>query len=133
MQSRTGKTTIIKIVLPIYYHDGNKKIMIGLNEYERMNEFARNKMKKWYYQMVRARLPKKKIEGSYKAHFMIYYKNSQSDGPNIYSIADKLAIDGLQLYNTLKNDNVLHYLGGSWEVAGKDTDNPRVEIYIQGA
>lgn len=123
---------MIKLTMPIYYHDGEKNILIGMNEYERMDKFVRNEMKKWYYKMVRAKLPKKKINGSYKAHFMIYYKNSQSDGPNIYSIADKLTMDGLQIYNTLKEDNVLYYLGGSWEVAGQDKKNPRVEIYIQG-
>ncbi len=122
---------MIKLTLPIYYIDDKGTHLLGLNHYERMHHIPLNKLKQDYYYRVRAQIdPKHAIIGKYKAHFKLWYKNPRCDASNIVSVIEKLAMDGLQLYKVLKEDNVQHYIGATWEVIGKDIETPRVELEI---
>ena len=122
------------ITLPIYYTYKTKKgietILVGMNKYERMHGIVRNSMKKHYYSIIRSKLKNIKITGKVKTHYTIYYKNKLSDAPNIVAVIDKMFMDELQNSKIIKDDNVLNYIGSSWEVGGEDKKNPRIEIKV---
>jgi Holliday junction resolvase RusA-like endonuclease len=121
---------MVELTLPIYYHTGKKNQLIGINAYERMHYHPRNKMKQWYYLQVRSQLPKTRVDGRYWVHYKLYYKNKQSDAPNIIAAVEKMAIDALQKYGVVKEDNCQYYIGASWEVVEQSKDNPRVELEL---
>lgn len=122
--------------LPIYYTYQRKKselpktILVGLNEVYSMHHIHKNKMVKFYYTLIHAKLKKIKIKGKIKTHYTYFYKNSQSDAPNVVAVLDKIFMDALQKANIIKDDNVLNYIGSSWEVGGQDKKNPRLEVKI---
>ena len=123
---------MIELTLPIYYKDNKGTHLLGLNKYERMHCFPLNKLKQDYYMRVRSQIDRNhKISGQYTAHFKMWYKNPSCDAPNVIAVIEKLAMDGLQLYNVITQDNVMFYMGASWEVVGKDIENPRVEIILK--
>ena len=123
----------MKIILPIYYATQKEgKILVGLNKYERLHYMPRNEMKQYFYMLVRSQLPKNKIKGAFTAHYNIYYKNVNSDAPNIVAIIEKLVIDALQLYKRLEKDSMKYYVGASWRVIKQDKTNPRCEVVIKG-
>ena len=122
------------ITLPVYYSyktkEGIETILVGLNKYERMYYIPRNEMKKYYYSLIKSKLKNIKINGQVKTHYTYFYKNSASDAPNVVAIIDKLFMDELQNSKVIKDDNVKHYIGSTWEVGSQDKDNPRMEIRI---
>ena len=121
----------IKLTLPIYHQTPKGSKLLGMNNYERMHYQPRNKLKKLYYALVRAKVGRvAKVQGAYTAEYKLYYKNPISDAPNIIAIIDKLLMDGLQECGAIENDNVKFYKGAKWSVAGQDKINPRVEIII---
>jgi len=125
----------IKLVLPIYYtyQDKNKfkTILAGLNEVFTMHHIPRNAMKKYFALLVRSQIGRKKaISGKFTTHSKIYYKSSSCDAPNILAVLDKFAIDALQSYKIINEDNVQHYVSGSWECY-QDKENPRIEIVLE--
>ena len=123
---------MIKLTLPIYYKDNKGTHLLGLNKYERMHYHPLNKLKQDYYKRVRSQIDRKhKISGQYTAHFKLWYKNPTCDAPNIISVIEKIAMDGLQLYNVITEDNVKYYKGATWEVVDRDIENPRVEIEVR--
>ena len=126
----------MKIILPIYYTYEYKKkkfktIFSGLNEILDMHFSKYNEMKKHYTTIVRSQVipGKNKITGKYTTHMTIYYKNSLCDAPNAYSVIDKFAMDALQAYDIIEQDNVEIYTNGSWSCE-YDAKNPRAEIEI---
>jgi hypothetical protein len=121
---------VIKITLPIYYHDGKSLTLVGMNKYERMNKHALNKLKKHYNQLIRYLSKGEAISGQYRAKYTIFYKNPLSDAPNIVSVIEKLLMDGLQECGKIQEDNCKFYMGAEWEIGGMDKANPRVEVEV---
>jgi len=118
------------MTLPVYYKAGSKSILVGLNKYERMHYQPRNKMKQYYYALIGKNLTKLPIKGKVKTEYTYYYKNSQSDAPNVVAVIDKMFMDALQEYGVIKQDNVTNYIGSTWSVGGQDKLNPRIEVRV---
>jgi len=122
------------MTLPVYYQYKTKKgietILVGMNKYERMHAIVRNNMKKFYYSLIAKKLKSKPLKGKVKTHYIYYYKNSLSDAPNVVAVIDKMFMDQLQNSKIIKDDNVLNYIGSSWEVGGQDKKNPRIEVKL---
>lgn len=121
---------VINLILPIYF-GSRKKYMIGMNWYSTSHYRARNNVKQEFHKMVDKILSKGyKLNSPIKAHYKVYYKNILSDAPNVVAVIDKFLMDALQESGVIDNDNVQHYIYGSWEVAGQDKNNPRIEVSI---
>lgn len=124
----------MKLILPIYYTHIVKRqpstILVGLNKYERMHHQPRNKMKQFYYALIRSKLALKPLKGKIATHYTLYYKNKTCDAPNVVAVIDKILMDALQNYNIIEEDNVQTYISSSWCVGGIDKDNPRIEVEI---
>jgi len=122
------------ITLPIYYtHIVKRKketILVGLNKYERMHYQPRDKLKKFYYDLIRSKIALKPIKGKIATHYTLYYKNKSCDAPNVVAVIDKMFMDALQNHNIIEQDNVQTYIQSSWEVGGQDRVNPRIEVKI---
>lgn len=123
------------MTLPVYYQyktqKGIETILVGMNKYERMHHIVRNNMKKFYYSLIAQNLRKTKtLTGKVKTHYTYYYKNPQSDAPNVVAVIDKMFMDQLQNSKIIKDDNVVNYIGSTWEVGGQDKLNPRIEIKL---
>lgn len=71
------------------------------------------------------------IEGQYRLYIRFYYKNPSCDGSNVCSLMEKAALDALQAYGAVVNDNVSKHIGTTWELVGQDKGNPRAEIQVQ--
>lgn len=122
-------------IAPIYYtHEyrtkPSKTILIGMNHYRNAHFSMQTAIKHF---VEGALLPQftnvGMVLGPYRIHYKLYYKNPISDGSNIVALTEKCFLDSLQGILT-RSDTVLHHLGSSWEVAGQDIENPRVEINI---
>lgn len=118
------------MTLPVYYKIGKKTILVGLNKYERMHFQPRNKMKQYYYYLIGKNLTKIPIKGKVTTEYTYYYKNVQSDAPNVVAVIDKMFLDALQEYKIISQDNVTNYIGSSWKVGGQDKLNPRIEVRV---
>ena len=128
----------LKLELPIYYTQEfktkpAKTFLVGLNWERNAHYFIKNEVKKYYHSLIAKQVPTiDKPLTTFKVHTKLYYKNPSSDGRNIVPMIEKYLLDGLQECNILTNDNVKYDIGGSWEVAGKDKNNPRCEITVKG-
>jgi Holliday junction resolvase RusA-like endonuclease len=122
------------MTLPVYYTRKVKgkleTILVGLNKYERMHHQPRNTMKRYYYGLIAKHLVNKAIKGKVKTEYTYFYKNAQSDAPNVVAVIDKLFMDALQENGIIKEDNVKNYIGSSWSVGGMDKENPRIEVRV---
>ena len=122
------------MTLPVYYthkvKGKDKTILVGLNVYERMHHHPLDKMKKHYYALIAKNLNKILIRGKIKTEYTYYYKNKQSDAPNVVACIDKMFMDALQLNGVIKEDNVQNYIGSTWVVGGADKLNPRIEVKV---
>lgn len=87
-------------------------------------------MKQHYYALIGKNLTKIPLKGKVKTEYTYYYKNSQSDAPNVVAVIDKMFMDALQEYGVIKQDNVTNYIGSSWSVGGQDKLNPRIEVRV---
>ncbi len=124
------------IVLPLYYTKEyktkkSKTFIVNQNWYRNTNHFLSNEVKKYYHNLVeeqKEKLPV--IDKTFKLIIKIYYKNPSSDPSNSIAVMEKFVLDGLIEAKIIKEDNVLHHLGTTWEVSGQDKNNPRVEIEI---
>jgi hypothetical protein len=95
-----------------------------------MHHHPLHKMKQHYYALISKNLTKHKIAGKVKTEYVYYYKNAQSDAPNVIAVIDKLLLDALQVNGIIKEDNVKNYIGSSWKIGCQDKNNPRVEVKI---
>jgi hypothetical protein len=122
------------MTLPVYYtHKVKGKqttILVGLNKYERMHHHPLHKMKQHYYALISKNLTKNKITGKVKTEYVYYYKNKQSDAPNVVACIDKMFMDALQINGIIQEDNVQNYIGSTWSVGGQDKLNPRIEVRV---
>lgn len=120
------------MTLPVYYKfpKNKNKTLVSLNTYERLHHQPRNKMKQHYYDLIAKTLNKLPIKGKVRTEYTYYYKNIQSDAPNVVAVIDKMFMDCLQIEGVIKEDNVSNYIGSSWSVGGQDKLNPRIEVKV---
>jgi len=127
----------IKLVLPYHYIQKfktkkDKKIMVALNWYRNVNFFLNNQIKKYYYELVREQMASFKYDRLqlYRIDYKLYYSNKRSDMMNVIAVIDKYLQDALQKVELVEEDNVEHCKEINCIVAGRDNENPRVEIEI---
>jgi Holliday junction resolvase RusA-like endonuclease len=122
------------MTIPVYYTYRSKgkshTVLVGLNQIYNMHYMVRSKMVKHFHHIISAKLKAVPVQGKVKTHYTYFYKNSQSDAPNVVSGIDKLFMDALQEVGVIKDDNVLNYIGSTWEVGGQDKVNPRIEVKL---
>lgn len=124
------------ISLPLYYTKiyktkKDKTFIVNQNWYRNVNHFLSNEVKQYYHDLVKRQKGKvQPVDKEFKLNMRIYYKNPSSDPSNSIAVIEKFALDGMIACGIIKEDNVLHHLGTTWEVIGQDKDNPRVEIEI---
>ena len=66
----------------------------------------------------------------YSVSYFYYYKSPVSDLPNVGPMASKWLMDTLQELRIVLNDNVKYLVEEHYYVAGKDTENPRIEAIL---
>ncbi len=124
------------LILPIYYTEefktkADKVWLVGENAFRNWHYQLKNKVKQHYHELVFAQCSSlSQVPGKFKLNIKLYYKNPTCDASNIVSKMEKFALDALQDAGIIHNDNVNYHISTTWEVAGKDTTNPRVEISI---
>jgi hypothetical protein len=128
---------VVKLTLPIYWEKvyktkKNKVHLIGMNFYRNAHYFDKNNLKSYIQDIVYDQIKDKdpiSLE-FYRLDINIYYKNPSCDGANIASVIEKFTLDALQTVNVVPEDNVKHHKGSTWNVAGRDKENPRCEIVV---
>ena len=127
--------TNISFELPIYWTQhyktkADKTVLVGMNFYRNAHHHAQNSLKKHFHELVIQQLSSDAVEGLYRLHLKIYYKNATCDGSNVAALIEKFALDALQSHNTVVNDNVKFHIGTTWEIAGQDKTNPRCIVTV---
>lgn len=123
------------ITLPIYWTEvkktkPNKVWLCGLNNYRNWHYHTSSKWKNDFHQLVIDQLPNSSPTiDKFTLHIKFYYKNV-CDASNVVPLMEKVLLDTLQEEGIIINDNVNYHLGTTWEVSGRDKENPRVEITI---
>ncbi len=126
---------MILLTLPIYWTQRfvtkkDKTTLVGMNFYRNAHYHNQNKMKSHFHELIKNQSGICKINGQFKVHYKIFYKNPNCDGANIAALIEKFTLDGLQEQETIVNDNTKYHLGSTWEIISQDKDNPRCEISI---
>ena len=126
---------MITFELPIYWTQKyktkpDKTVLAGMNWYRNAYFHAQNAMKKEFHELVCDQLDGEVVDGLYKLHLKIYYKNATCDGSNVAALIEKTALDALQAHNTVTNDNVKFHIGTTWEIGGQDKTNPRCIVTV---
>ena len=125
------------VVLPIYYIQefktkANKTHLVGMNLYRNAHHFLQNAMKKYFQELVLEQLPPVEQQlKQFTVNYKVYYKSPVCDGSNIVALIEKFYLDAIKTHGLISDDNVNYHVGSTWEVAGKDAINPRVEIAIK--
>lgn len=126
----------LKFVLPVYYikefkTKDDKTFFVGLNWYRNAYHHEQNEVKNYYHKLVSEQYASQDVTSfkQFKLEMEFYYKNPASDGHNV-TIIEKFVLDAIQELNIVPNDTVKHHLGTTWNVAGQDKLNPRIEITV---
>lgn len=123
------------LTLPIYYTEEFKtkppKVwLLGMNNYRNWHYHLKNKSKVYYHELIANQtLSSPKFE-KFSVHYKLYYKNISSDPSNIIALVEKYTLDGLKEAGVIIDDNLKYHISSSWEVIGKDTLDPRVDIEV---
>lgn len=114
----------------------NKKggfFSINLNEYRNAHFQVLNKAKITFKKMILDQLVKlpafEQVELDY---FLFPSSKRDMDTNNICSIADKFFSDALVESGKLEDDNYRFLVKSTFQCAGIDKNNPRVEVHIKG-
>ena len=124
------------LILPIYYTKNyvrkpSKTFLVNMNWYRNAFHHLSNEVKTYYHDLVKEQVKDSdETFNKYTLHTKVFYKNKSCDGRNIVPVIEKFVLDALQEAEVTTEDTVKEDLGGSWEVADQDKDNPRVEIEI---
>ena len=111
--------------LPIYYEQTfvrkpSKTWLVGDNAYRNWHYHLKNKVKQHYHGLIEVQAYQQpKVQGQFKLHIKVYYKNPSCDASNIASRMEKFSLDAFQEHNVIENDNVKYHIGTTWEVAGR--------------
>ena len=126
----------MRLTLPIYYtqHFKTKKskmFMVGMNWYRNAHFILSNEVKHSYHELIASQLASNG-ESFNKPfmHYRLFYKTASSDMMNVVTCIDKSVMDALQDLHIIENDNVQFYQRSLIEVAGRDKENPRVEVTV---
>ncbi|MEG0151641.1 MAG: hypothetical protein RR744_00480 [Cellulosilyticaceae bacterium] len=125
---------IVKVTLPIYRKVRKKDVLVGLNQVSLLHRYTKNKWKQDYDKIVNdnmTRFMNEPYDGKYEIEYLLYYKNVRCDLGNVCCIAEKFALDSLQVLGVLKDDNVSRHVRSTYTVGGVDKENPRVEMTIK--
>ena len=122
------------LVLPIYWNNGKKTILLSQNWYRNAFFYEQNRAKQEFHELVAHQLQgTQRLAGLFTLELSLYYKNPNCDLSNVCSIIEKFTLDALQQHGIITNDSVKYHLGSLTRVAGQDKVNPRCEIIIQEA
>lgn len=121
------------ISLPIYWTmPSGKTVLVGLSWFRNAHYYQQNQLKREFHELVGNQLSGvAPVKGQFRLELNLYYKNSVCDASNIAAVIEKVALDALQEFNIIENDNVKFHLGSCYTVVGQDKVNPRVEITIR--
>ena len=120
------------ITLPIYWTmPSGKTTLVGMSFYRNAIFHLQNKLKQEFTELVGNQLEGiVPVKGQFRLSIDLYYKNSVCDASNIIAVIEKIALDALQEFNVIENDNVKFHLGSCYTVKGQDKVNPRAEITV---
>ena len=120
------------IILPIYWTmSSGKTTLVGMSFYRNAIFHLQNKLKQEFTELVGNQLEGiAPVKGQFRLSIDLYYKNSVCDASNIIAVIEKIALDALQEFNIIENDNVKYHLGSCYAVKGQDKVNPRAEIAV---
>ncbi|MGL5713516.1 MAG: hypothetical protein ACRCX2_10900 [Paraclostridium sp.] len=130
------ESKILEMTLPIYYHYKKKNLLLGWNQVMNLHPFTKNNMKRWYNAVVLSQLSDKSYDlydGKFRVEYDLYYGHARMDMSNVLGVTEKFFLDAIQEAGIVKSDNVNNHIGSTFRVAGRDGDNPRVEIRIYRA
>ena len=117
-----------------YKYKPDKTLLVGINQVLHAHKFTRNKIKAWFTDYFLGVFLKEKplpLEGPYEVAYVYHYKNPASDLSNVCATVDKFFLDALQLGGIVKEDNVQYCKKITYIVGDKDTEHPRVEIFVR--
>ena len=120
------------ITLPIYWTmPSGKTTLVGMSFYRNAIFHLQNKLKQEFTELVGNQLEGiVPVKGQFRLSIDLYYKNSVCDASNIIAVIEKIALDALQEFSIIDNDNVKYHLGSCYTVKGQDKVNPRAEITV---
>lgn len=124
------------ITAPLRVNIGSVKkdryFVLNMNQYRNTHYQLLNKAKIKYKELLKPQielLPKYSVVA---LHYTMYPKNRQlQDIANVCSIHDKFFSDALVELRKLPDDNYLYLPTTTYNFGSVDTENPRVEIYIE--
>lgn len=124
--------------LPIYWIETfktkpSKTHLVGMNFYRNAHYIQQNNLKQDLSEALRKQLPllPQPILTRFEVEYQLYYKNPSSDPSNIIALSEKIFLDFAQEAHLISQDNVIHHIKSTWTVAGKDVNDPRVEITLK--
>ena len=127
-------TTLITI--PVYYTQqyktkDDKTLFLGLNWFRNSFFHQQNQVKRDMHELLQPQLKHiSPMPEKYSVSYFYYYKSPVSDLPNVGPMASKWLMDTLQELRIVLNDNVKYLVEEHYYVAGKDTENPRIEAIL---
>lgn len=124
---------IAEVVLPLYYPNKKKPLLLGWNQVMNLHPYTKNTMKRWYDNFVLSQLSKESYDlydGKFSVSYQLYYPHARIDLGNVGGVADKFFCDAIQNAGLVKSDNVNNCIGISFLVAGRDAENPRIVAKI---
>jgi hypothetical protein len=108
-----------------------KTTLVGMSFYRNAIFHLQNKLKQEFTELVGNQLEGiAPVKGQFRLSIDLYYKNSVCDASNIIAVIEKIALDALQEFSIIDNDNVKYHLGSCYAVKGQDKANPRAEITV---
>jgi len=125
---------MLKLTFPIYYTQEFKKkppktFLVGLNWYRNAHHMLSNKVKHHYHDLVEQQIGDNKFD-KVLIIYHIFAKRNGTDGHNIRAVMEKFICDGLVECGVIKDDSI-DYLVGDESVYRMDSENPRVEVFIE--
>lgn len=133
--------TIAEFDLPVYFiqefkRKPSKTHFVGMNWYRNAHFSMQSIIKEHYHKLIAKLLEPHEVPTqcpllSYKMSYTYFYKNLQTDMPNVCSIASKFANDALQELGYVIDDNVQHLCEEHFYVGGRDSSNPRIHVVLE--
>jgi len=132
---------IAEFDIPVYFvqefkRKENKTWLVGLNWFRNAHFAVQNSVKQHYHKLISDLLEPHVICSScplmsYKVSYTYFYKNVNSDMPNVIAFSSKVANDAFQELGYVINDNVQHLQAEHFYVGGRDSTNPRVHVVLE--
>lgn len=137
--SRPEPQLVVEFELPVYFVQEfktkkNKTWLCGMNWFRNAHWSLQDKVKVHYHKLISEILQNNQsLEPllSYEIRYTYFYKNINSDTPNVCSMMSKFVNDSLQDLNFIVNDNVQHLKEERFITGSMSKINPRclVQLY----